>query len=182
MKQKIRFISIVIWILFSRTYDAYSTYQHTPNLEHEANPLVSVMGLDWFPLLSVVGFLTGYSIYAFYISTFKNFNLFPKEQHYNFSQFIGYLYLGKKVSWVALFYQFPKDMTRFNAYMGHLFARCLVFAGIVSTIMWLLIQYSDFYPPYHSATLIYSVLIMGSVFIIYHWNASHYIRYQRNGK
>ena len=74
-------------------------------------------------------------------------------------------------------YKFPKDLNRFNNYMGNLLTRCLVFAGVVSTIMWLLINNSEYYKNIHSAPLIYSILVGGCIAIIYFWNKSMYKKY-----
>ena len=48
-------------------------------------------------------------------------------------------------------------------------SRCLVFVGVVTTFMWLLINYVPYYKNIHSATIIYVIVIIGSVFICYNW-------------
>jgi hypothetical protein len=77
MTKKTKFILTTLWIILSRSYDAYCTNQLTPDLSQEANPLVSVLGLTWTPLLIVLSILTIYSIYAYYIQVFKPMNLVP---------------------------------------------------------------------------------------------------------
>lgn len=177
MTKKVKFTITTAWILFTRSYDAYCTNQLTPDLSNESNPLVSILGMTWTPLLITIGLLTIYSIYAYYISVFKPKNLFPAEKGYNFSEFIAYTYLGRKDNWTVIFYKFPKDFNRFNHWMGKSLAQCLVFAGFVSTIMWLLINYTEFYKTIHSVTLIYSILIVGCIAIIYYWNSAMYKKY-----
>ena len=44
MNRKLKFIIMTVWILLTRGYDTYATYQHTPDLDKKANPLVSVFG------------------------------------------------------------------------------------------------------------------------------------------
>jgi len=61
--------------------------------------------------------------------------------------------------------------------MGQLLSRCLVFAGVLSTIMWLLINNTEFYKNIHSATMIYLILIIGSVIISYRWFKKIYSEY-----
>jgi hypothetical protein len=90
---------------------------------------------------------------------------------------VAYLYLGKKESWPAIFYKFPKDIHRFNRYFGLMMSKFLVYAGIVSTVMWLLINYTEWYKNVHSAAVIYSVLIIGCAFIFYFWNKKMYQDY-----
>ena len=41
----LKFLVVLSWILFSKSYDAYCTYLHTPDLSKEENPLVSILGL-----------------------------------------------------------------------------------------------------------------------------------------
>lgn len=177
MSKTVKFAVVTTWILFSRSYDAYCTSQLTPDLTKEANPLVSVLGMDWTPLLLTIGVLTLYAIYSYYVALFKPQSLLPTERGYSFSNIIAYTYLGKKDSWTAMFYKFPNNMGRLNQYMGHVLTRCLVFAGIVSTTMWLLINHSEYYKTIHSAILIYSILIVGVLAIIFHWNWSQYQQY-----
>ncbi len=179
MTRRLKFLTIAGWIIFSRAYDAYSTYQYTPDLSHEANPLVSIFGLSWTPLLIIIGLLTLYAIYAFYISQKENFNFLPAERGFSFMELAAFTYFGKKEHWTAMFYKLPRDIHRFNHYIGHLLTRGLVFAGIVSTIMWLLINYTDFYmQQYHRAEIIYGILVVGCLFIGWRWQMALYRKYQ----
>lgn len=178
MKKKLRFALISIWILLTRSYDAYATYQYTPDLNLEANPLVSVLGMGWLPLLSIIGCLTLATIYAYHQSLFHPIDLFPEEKNYTFSEFIGYFYMGRKTSFWALFYRLPPSLKRFTHYCGRLLTPALVFAGLVSTVMWLLIDYTDFYlKEYHSAELIYTILVVGSTAITYRYFRQQYALY-----
>ena len=62
--------------------------------------------------------------------------------------------------------------------MGQLLTSCLVYAGILSTIMWLLINKTEYYyKEIHSSTLIYLILITGAIAIIYNWNKTKYKEY-----
>lgn len=178
MNRKLKFAVTTIWILFSRSYDAYCTNLLTPDLSKEANPLVTVVGVSsWTTLLIILSVLTIYVIYAYFVSVFRPMNLLPKEKGYSFGNFVAYVYLGLKDSWIATLYKLPKDTKRLNNYMGHLLTKCLVYAGVVSTIMWLLINNSEYYKTIHSAPLIYSILIGGCAIITYLWNKSLYSQY-----
>lgn len=182
MTPKTKFTIVTAWVLFSRSYDAYCTNQFTPDLSKESNPLVSIFGMTWTPLLIVLGLLTIYAVYAYYISVFKPRKLLPSEKNYTPSNVAAYTYLGHKDSWTAILYKFPKDLNRFNHYMGHTLMPCLVFAGIVSTVMWLLIKYTEFYKTIHNAPAIYSILIAGCVVIIFQWNRIMYKQYLADTK
>lgn len=179
MSKTSRYLLVTSWIIFSRAYDAYSSVLFTPDLSKESNPLASVAGLQWTPILIIVSVLTLYCIYAFYLSIFKPKNLFPEEKGLRPSEFAGYLYFGRKMHWIFMLFMLPSDLKRFNRYMGATLTPCIAFAGIVSTVMWLLIKYTDFYKEYHSATLIYSILLIGSAMIMIVWNYRQYKQYQQ---
>jgi Kef-type K+ transport system membrane component KefB len=181
LRKTIRFTAITIWIIFSRTYDACCTYQLTPDLSKEANPLVSVLGMGWTPLLMVMGMLCLYAIYAFYVSVFRPVNLLPDQENLSFRDVSTYVYLGRTDTWMSVFYKYPKDIGRLNQVVGHVMTNCLVYAGMVSTVMWLLINNSNYYKEYHSVAMIYSLLVLGCIVIIYRWFRSMYRYYlERN--
>ena len=100
----LKFLIILLWILFSKCYDVYCTYLHTPDLSKEANPLVSVLGFNWFWLLLVIGILTIYTCYTLYLILFKPITLYPQEKGYSFSNFIAYMYFGKKSNVLSMLY------------------------------------------------------------------------------
>lgn len=178
MPRSLKFILTSSWILLTRCYDAYCTYQLTPDLSKEKNPLVSVLGMGWTSLLITLFILSAYAIYAYYISVFHAEDLLPIEKGYSFSNVIAFSYLGLKEEWPAVFYKFPRDLNRFNQYMGQILTKCLVFAGFVSSLMWLFINHTDFYKKIHSASTIYSLLVMGCFVIIYLWNKQLYEEYK----
>jgi hypothetical protein len=180
MNKTAKFTITTSWILLSRSYDAYCTFRLTPDLSKEANPLVSVLGMGWTPLLFIISLLTLYTIYAYYQASFKPTSLLPTEKGYSFSNIIAYTFLGYKGEWPAVFYKLPKDMGRFNQYFGNVFTQCLVFAGIVSTAMWLLINYTSFYKQVHDHRMVYTVLITGCIFITYRWNRAQFYQYLKN--
>src|SRR5258707_13261253 len=187
MTKKTKLVITTFWILLTRSYDAYCTSQLTPDLSKENKPLVSVLGMTWTPLLLTIGILAIYSIYTYYLTIFKTKNLLPIESGYSLNNIIAFIYLGQKDNWTAILYKFPRDISRFNHYMGHVFTKCLVFVGFVSTIMWILINYTGYYKTFHSPTFIYLFIVFGCVWIIYKWNRKMYkqylatLMYRKNG-
>ena len=130
MDNRSRFVLTTVWILISRAYDAYCTYQLTPDLTHEANPLVTVIGISsWSVLLCIIGVLTSYIIYAYYKSVFYPLNILPNEEGFTLSNMIAYTYLGRKDNWYAVFYKLPSTFSWFTNYMGIVMISC--HAGIV---------------------------------------------------
>lgn len=171
MKPFTRFVFVSLFIVLTRLYDAYCTYQYTPDLKHEANPLVTFLGLGWGGLFVVIGGLVVYIIHTYYVALFKTDDFLPREGSYTFGQFTAYLYFGRVEHWIAFLYKLPSSLKRFNQYMGMMMPSLLVFAGVVSTIMWLLINnIPNYMQNYHSATVIYIILVLGSTLITLYWN------------
>ena len=177
---KTKFYLLTSWILFSRSFDAYCTNLHTPDLSKEANPLVSFLGLTWSPLLLILGLLMLFVIYGLYLSVFKPISLDPDEKGLTFMEYCTFRYLGKKASWSALLFQFPTSPARFSRVMGALLAPYLAFAGVVSTIMWLMIFNLEWYRAIHQAALVYAILSIGCVLIAYIQYKKYYQQYVFN--
>ncbi len=178
MTRKLNFYILSFWIIFSRIFDALSTFEHTRDLSKEANPLVSIMGLGWSPLLLIIASLTAYVIYAFYQYSFNTKNLAPQQKGLSFIDYSVYLYLGEVKHWSVFLYQIPKEKWRLHQYFGAVLAPCLVYAGILSTIMWLLIQYWNPYKDMHNPLLIYTLLVGGCLIIAYRFHRKSYQMYR----
>ena len=176
--KRLKFATTLLWILFSKSYDTYCTFQHTPDLSKEANPLVSLLGFNWLWLLLVVGLLTIYTCYTLYLIYFKPIQLYPLEKGYSFRNFIAYMYFGKKNSLFSILYKIP-DLRgkRIHYTFGNIFIRFLVYAGFVSTIMWLLINNSELYKDIHNAYVIYGILFLGTLIIMYQYYKTNYNKY-----
>ena len=178
LPKNLKFIAVTAWILFSRSYDAYCTHTLTPDLSKEANPLVTVAGVSsWSVLLIILSCLTAYALFAFYVRTYKPTNLLPEEKGYSFNHFVAFLFLGYKDQWFATLYKLPSSLNRFNNYMGEVLTKGLAYAGLVSTLMWILIHNSEYYSSIHNAPIIYTILIGGCSLIIYKWNKGEYANY-----
>lgn len=178
----IRFVIVSLWIILTRIYDAYSTYQLTPDLSKEANPLSSLLWMNWTLLLVTIWLLMIYVLYAYYLVLFKPKSLLPAEQWYSFSNIVAYTYFGKKDYWFAMLYKLPRDINRLTYYVGNILIKGLVFVGFLSTIMRLLIHYTDFYKKIHSATIVYTIMMIGMIIIIYMRNKNQYKIYLNQTK
>jgi hypothetical protein len=153
----------------------------TPFNQYLGAGLVFRPFLQWTTLLVILSLLTIYSLYAYYISLYRPMNLTPKEEGYSFGDFVAFVYLGHKDSWTSVLYKFPRSFKRATHYLGHVLSKGLVFAGAVSTIMWLLINNTEFYKSIHSAAMIYVILIVGTLMIAYDWNRKLYKQYLLRG-
>jgi hypothetical protein len=77
-----------------------------------------------------------------------------------------------------MLYKYPKDLKRLHQYFGFVLTACLIYAGIISTVMWLLIQNAEWYHEIHTAGRVYFFLIGGSIQIIITWNWQKYKIYR----
>jgi hypothetical protein len=180
LPKNLEFIAVTAWIIFSRSYDAYCTHTLTLDLSKEANPLVTVAGVSsWSVLFIILSCLTAYALFAFYIRTYNPTNLLPVEKGFSFNHFVAFIFLGYKDHWFATLYKLPSSLTRFNNYMGEVLTKCLTYAGLVSTLMWIFIHNSEYYRSVHSAPIIYTILIGGCFVIIYGWKKKEYNGYSQ---
>ena len=112
--------------------------------------------------------LTTYTLYALYVNTYKKIDILPKEKELSFEKFTSLVYLGYKARWVDLLYKLPNNLSRFNYVFGHIFSRSLLWAGLITTVMWILIYTSKKYvSTYHNVLFIYGIIIIGCFIISY---------------
>jgi hypothetical protein len=161
----LKFISLTTWLVLTRAIDVYATFQYTPDLTMEANPLVSVFGLNsWSVLISIIVTLLVFVIYLYYIHIFKRDLPYPEEKGYSFSEFAGYLYFGKKRPWYEMMYRIPFDLKQNLQVMGVILPYGLAFAGLVSTLMWYGIYFlPELYTPFHNVWAIWIIIGVGCI-------------------
>ena len=164
MKKFLCFTAGTLWIGLSRAYDIYCTYDFTPDLQREANPLVTVLGIDnWFWLMLIIIPLIIYTIYAWYYRIYLLDLDYPEEKDLSFGDFMAYLYFNKRKKWYEMLYKLPLSLRQNHRIMSMLLPQGLMFAGVVSTIMWIGIrQQWSWYLELHSVPLIWAIIIIGT--------------------
>ncbi|AZQ63748.1 hypothetical protein EI427_16405 [Flammeovirga pectinis] len=179
MNKKLYFFLISSWIIISRILDVYYTYQFTPDLSKEANPIVSIFGISSWSILSfIITVVVIYVIYTFYLVIFKPFDLLPNEKGYSYSNIIAYLFLGVKESWLSVFYKFPKSYKRMKYYIGHILPVSFAYVGLITTIMWLLINNTEsFYTEYYRLKYVLVIILLPIVSFIFVWTYLMYKKY-----
>jgi len=164
----IKFTAVTIFIIATRAYDYMCTQAFTPDLSKESNPLVSVFGFHWTRLMTILIVLGIYVIYAYYVSLFSTVNILPAEKGLSFKEFATYVYLGHQDSWLAILWKLPNSFTRFNVACGSVLCYTVVWAGVITTGMWLLINNTNwYYQSYHKPGTIISIIILGGFTIMY---------------
>jgi hypothetical protein len=179
MKKVMRFTLLTIWIILTRAIDLFATAKFTPDLKQEGNPLVTLGGLSWTPIIIIVTSLVAYAIYTLYISTFQEYELLPTEKGLTFGDFFAYIHLGQKSHWTSVMYKLPKDKMRWTHLIGYLLPTALAFTGIVTTIMWMLINFvPNFYTFYYKLNTVYLIILLGTLIIWSNYYLTLYRRYK----
>ena len=175
MKQLV-FIIVSIGIIGTRIYDYLATRRFRADSEEGANLLPQGQGFS-----ALLFLITLYIIYAFYISYFRRIpDLFPKKKGIKFREFIPYCYLGYRDKFRALLWKIPNSFSRFNSFFGPVLAWSMLWAGVVTTSMWFLINKTRwYYPAYHNPLTIYLIMVVGVVLITFLHFAILYRQYRR---
>jgi hypothetical protein len=178
MKHVVFFI-VSTGIIGTRIYDYIATRKFRTESAQEANLLPEGQG---FSVLLFI--ITLYIIYAFYISYFRRIpDLFPKKKGMRFREFIPYCYLGYPDKFRALLWKIPNSFSRFNSFFGPVLAWSLLWAGLVTTAMWILINNTGwYYPAQHHPLTIYLIMVAGVLVVTFTHFANLYRQYRRQAK
>lgn len=167
-------------IIATRLFDLISTRNFTPDFSKESNPLTTVLGLRFNGMTIAMIVVLIYTIYALFISIYSKLDIVPKEKGLSFKEFTTSLYLGYKDNWIAIFYKFPKEQERYNIIWGSILSWTFVWAGFLTTTMWLLINSSEsFYKNYYNSTMMYCLIFGGLIILTLNFFRKQYISYKR---
>jgi hypothetical protein len=176
------YFSAVFVITGLRFLDLYITYQYTPDLKCEWNPLVSIFGASWsgFILTQVLLVLFVASLMFFY------FNRKPAiitQNGLSFDDFMYAYFYGKPRPWPIRMLSLPKNPERHLVFNGFIFMTItILISGFAIVNNLLLIAHVDWYigfvaQYYH----IYFPVCFASVviFSLYRFFAIEYDNYQQ---
>lgn len=144
-----KFILLSILLILTRLADILTTYQSTPDLKYEFNPLVSKLGLGWTGLiLTQVAFLL-LIIYALWIYCFRNVEVLPVENKLSMKKFVSLFYFKNTTSFFKIFYKLPTNKNSFLYSAGYIATYTLIIIRVmISSSTFLLLKnktYKDFY-------------------------------------
>jgi hypothetical protein len=179
MKKHLKFALILTGILLTRAYDAYCTALFTPDLKREGNFLASVFHLQWSRLLFIIGCLLLYVVYALYINTYKQVNLFPAQRNLSLGQFVVQALYGPGEKWTAFLYKFPVEKQKMHYVFGYILSRGLLWVGVVTTMMWILINHTaTYYTRFHTYTGTMGLVLGGVAVVAYYYFKQLYNAYK----
>lgn len=169
------------WIIFSRAIDLFCTFIYTPDLKNEASFIVSLLKFEWIGFLVFNIILTACVLYFRKKISNSKINLYPKNISTNFITYLGYILVGKKCTFVQLFYQLPKkDVIQF--YIGKIIGDCLVGFGFLTSVMWFLFFSNSHFKELYITEFMYLILF-GFVFIVHFlWFIEIVVNYKKTLK
>ena len=144
-----RFYLLTTLLLLSRSLDAATTYLYTPTLQHELNPIASVLGGGWMALIVLQVILLSAIIYGLWVYFKRPVDVPGVSAKTSLREFIS-LYNFRKPGpvWKA-FYTWPTNPNAFAASMGYSLTLTLIaisfIVGTSTTFLLLSPAYEDVY-------------------------------------
>ena len=162
-RDKLEFYFLAAFLVLTRLADIIATYYVTPDLARETNPLVSVLGQGWLPLIGVQVVLVAAVIVLNYYALFKITVAHPTQRGFSLRDFATTYYLGQKQNWLTLLYKLPHRWTVFVRVFGFCLPRILIAVGILvsvsSTLLVVSDGYRDLYSTFRPALYVIIVVI-----------------------
>jgi hypothetical protein len=178
-QQKNKFYLLAILFLLGRVFDIVTTALFTPNLDREANPIVSVLGANWTVVILLqvlLGALILYGLFLYYHSVFE----LPALKQLCFTEFISYMNFNTTNSFYKLFYTLPKNTSYFIAHSGFVLTQTLIissfFVGISTSFLLISEAYRKFYN-HGMVYFIYAGMIALAIFNSYSFYRKSYKAY-----
>ena len=123
------FALLTVLFVLSRAADAGGTYMVTPDLRHETNPIVSVLGAGWGGLLVVQVALSALVIWLTYWDLFGSRLPYPTQRGLGFREFAGAYYFGRKSTLVEFLWRPPAGWRLNLKLAGYALPRLLIVLG-----------------------------------------------------
>lgn len=123
------FALLTVLFLLSRATDAGATYMVTPDLRHETNPIVSVLGAGWVGLLLVQVALSALVIWLTYWDLFGSRSPYPRQRGLGFREFAEAYYFGRKSTLVDFLWRPPTGWRLNLKLAGYALSRLLIVLG-----------------------------------------------------
>lgn len=184
----IKFILTVASISVLRVIDLLLTYLYIPDLSTEYNPVVSIFGASWLPLI-------GFQILLLtLISAFGAFYFFKppikvEDRGLNFSDFIYCYFFGELKPWPQRMFSLPKNLNQHLIFNGFIFISSAILVSLfaifnnlmlIFRVTWynqFLIEYYRFFFP---GTFVIIALV--SFFLFFGKQYSRYLQQQSSPK
>jgi hypothetical protein len=123
------FALLTVLFLISRVADAAATYMVTPDLRHETNPVVSVLGAGWNGILVAQVILSALVIGLIYWDLFLSRLPYPAEHGLEFPEFAQTYYFGRKRILLDFLWRPPSGWRLNLKLAGYALPRVLVVLG-----------------------------------------------------
>jgi len=179
--KRLEFAILVILMIFTRAADLLITYHYSPDLQHEANPLVSFFQFHWQEFLFSSFLLTSFLSLCLYYDFFTSNTSYPKEKHLGFSDFASVHWFGRKRHLAYFLLAFAKDWDLRIKFIGYAGSRLLIFIGTIAALSWLGLSESKYFEAFYNfcfPAFPYIFIIFGAVYLLYSFLKKEYVAYQ----
>lgn len=178
-----RFIALAALAIISRFYDGFTTYRYTPDLSHEANPMVLWLGAGWPTIILLQAVLTTLLIYFLYNYFFKFRSIVPEDKTLTLKQYISYFHFNDPHSLHKMLYRIPDNKSQFMASIGYIGSMTLIWVSIIvgtsTTFLLTSETYREFYKqgiPY----LLYGIIAGLALFFYFRFFSIEYEKYRNS--
>lgn len=182
----VKFWVVITLLLLTRILDILFTYQYTPDLNNEGNPLVLYFNFGWIEIfiLQFVGVaLIGFLLYK---HMFNENNMNPKINGLSFNafalhQYYGIEYLNISKRW-NLFLDYPKGLKRNRYILGWVLPAAAIVVGLELIIIHIFLKESQTFRHYYRIILpgIYGLLALSVFMCLYLYMRVKYMTYKRS--
>jgi len=168
-----KFISIFLLIIITRVADIVFTYQYTPDLKNEANPLVVHLGFGWKEIIIIQLVAIIYIGYLLYGHIYNRNDINPKIKNLSFNYFALQQCYGDKFTdtskkWNILI-DYPRNSQRIKYIMGWVLPMATIIIGFELVLLHLSLRNSQIFRYYYWIILpAFYISIVFIFFLLYY--------------
>lgn len=182
--KKNQFYFLSALFITGRLFDIITTALFTPNLDREANPIVSLLGANWTIIILLQITFCAFIIYGLYLH-YKTEIKQPTIPNLRFHEYISQLNFNHSNSFHKKFYTIPKNKTFFIVHTGFVLTQTLIISsflvGLSTSFLLTSTSYRAFYN-HGMVYFIYSGMIGLAIYFSIQFYRKSYHEYQLNNK
>ena len=163
--------------------DAFVTFNITPDLAQEGNPLVYLADQGWTTLLIVNALVIFVTILILHYSIRFPADSYPTESNYSFQEFISQYLYNDKISFHKIYFFVPYNKKAILSFTGFLFPRVFITWSILIIIHNVSILHSSLYQQYNLYwnlwIFVYTFLVPITFFYFWKFFRNEYNKYRK---
>jgi len=181
----IKYCLSILLLLLTRLVDIVFTYQYTPNLSKEGNPLVVYFNFGWAEILicQFVGIIL--ISWLLYSHIFNKSNMNPEVNGLSFNSFALHQYYGAEYLSISkkwnVFLDYPKGFQRNKYILGWVLPQAAIVVGLQLVIIHIFLRENQTFRSNYRIILpwIYVLLVLSVFLCFYLYMRVKFINYKR---